>query len=336
MSLARHALGIGVLGLLLVGGGARLAAAPAPEAPGEPLASWNDGAAKKAILSFVQRVTAEGGPDFVAVDERIAVFDNDGTLWVEQPLYTQLAFALDRVKTLAPQHPEWQAKEPFKSVLAGDVKQALAGGEKQVFELIAATHMGKTTEEFDGIVRSWIATAVHPTLKRPYTACVYKPMLELLAYLRGAGFKTWIVTGGGLEFVRPWCEAVYGIPPEQVVGSRVKLKYELRGDVPTLMRLPEIDHVDDGPGKPVGIQQAIGRRPIAAFGNSDGDYPMLEWTTAGKGARLGLLVRHTDKEREWAYDRESHIGRLDKALTAAPANGWVVVDMRTDWKTIYP
>jgi phosphoglycolate phosphatase-like HAD superfamily hydrolase len=301
----------------------------------DPINSWNDGPVKKAITDFVAKVTKEGGPDFVRPDERIAAFDNDGTLWAEQPMYVQLFFALDRVKALAPQHPDWKDKEPFKAILAGDVKAALAGGENAIVEVIAATHAGMTTTEFEDTVRQWIATARHPRYNRSYPSLVYQPMLELLSYLRANGFKTYIVSGGGVEFMRPWSERVYDIPPEQVVGSRGKLKYEVRGGMPVLVKLPEIDLVDDKTGKPVGIQQMIGRRPIAAFGNSDGDFEMLEWTTAGAGARLGMIVHHTDAEREYAYDRNSPIGRLNRALDEAPKRGWVVIDMKSDWKTVF-
>jgi phosphoglycolate phosphatase-like HAD superfamily hydrolase len=317
------------------------AAAPASGAaslPGgaDPLSSWNEGTAKRAILAFVARVTTQGGPDFVPPAERIATFDNDGTLWSEQPIYVQFAFALDRVRALAPQHPDWRDREPFKSVLAGDVQRALASGEHGVLELLAATHVGNTTEEFERIVRDWIATARHPRYDRPYTEVIYQPMLELLEYLRANGFKTFIVSGGGADFMRPWVEVAYGIPPEQVVGSRAKLEYQVHDGVPSIARLAGVDLVDDKAGKPVGIQQLIGRRPIAAFGNSDGDFEMLEWTTSGSGPRLGLIVHHTDAVREWAYDRDSHIGTLARALDEAPARGWVVVDMKEDWKTIYP
>ncbi len=302
----------------------------------DPLPSWNDGPAKKSILAFVARVTNEGGPDFVPPAERIAVFDNDGTLWSEQPIYFQFAFAIDRVKALAPQHPEWKDTEPFQSVLAGDVKGALAGGEKAIVELVMATHSGMTTEEFEATVKEWMATARHPRFKRPYNELVYQPMVEVLAYLRASGFKNYIVSGGGIEFMRPWVESTYGIPPEQVVGSSGKLKFELREGKPVLVKLPEIDFVDDGPGKPVGIQKFIGRRPIAAFGNSDGDLQMLEWVTSADGPRFGLIVHHTDSEREWAYDRQSHVGKLDKALDEARSKGWTVADMKQDWKVIYP
>jgi len=307
-----------------------------PAGAADTLPSWNDGAAKQSILRFVAKVTREGSPDFVPPAERIAVFDNDGTLWAEQPMYFQLIFAVDRVKELASQHPEWKTQEPFASLLRGDVKSALAGGEKAIAEIMMSTHAGITTEEFERIVKNWIATARHRKNGRLYTEMVYQPMIELLAYLRASGFKTYVVSGGGIEFMRPWSERVYGIPPEQVVGSSIKTKFELRDGRPVLVRLPEINFVDDGPGKPVGIQTHIGRRPIAAFGNSDGDLQMLQWTAAGTGPRFCLYVHHTDPVREWAYDRASGIGRLDKGLDEARMRGWVVVDMRTDWKRIFP
>jgi len=274
--------------------------------------------------------------DFVPEPERIAVFDNDGTLWAEQPFYFQLVFALDRVKALAAKHPEWQEKEPFKSALAGDLKGVLAGGEHALLELVMATHAGMTTEEFEQVVNNWIATAKHPRFNRPYTECVYQPMLELLEYLRMNGFKTWIVSGGGIEFMRPWAESVYGIPPEQVVGSSIKTKFELRDGKPVLMRLPEVNFIDDKAGKPVGINQHIGRRPIAAFGNSDGDFQMLEWTTTGSGPRFGMILHHDDAKREWSYDRKSSIGKLDRGLDEAPKRGWIVASMKRDWKSIFP
>jgi phosphoglycolate phosphatase-like HAD superfamily hydrolase len=302
----------------------------------ESLPSWQDSAAKRAIVDFVTRVTREGSPDFVPIAERIATFDNDGTLWVEQPMYIQMAFALDRVKALAPQHPEWRDNQPFKAVLEGDLKSLAAGGEKALIELIMATHAGMTTEEFEEIVRDWLAGATHPRFNRPYTECIYQPMLELLAYLRANGFKTYIVSGGGIEFMRPWTEKAYGIPPEQVIGSSIKTKFELRDGRPVLMRLPDMDFIDDKEGKPVGIGKFIGRRPILAFGNSDGDLQMLQWTAAGSGARFMGLVHHTDAEREYAYDRASAFGRLDKALDEANAKGWVVVNMKNDWKNIFP
>ena len=301
----------------------------------DPLPSWNDTAPKKAIVTFVEQVTREGSPSFMQSAERIATFDNDGTLWPEQPMYFQIAFTLDRVKALAPQHPEWKEKQPFKAVLEGDMKTVFAGGEQAVIELGMATLTGNTTEEFAEIVRDWLATTKHPKTGRAYTEMVYQPMLELLAYLRANGFKTFIVSGGEAEFMRPWTEKVYGIPPEQVVGSSMKTKFELRSGKPVIVRLPEINFIDDNEGKPVGINQHIGRRPIAACGNSDGDLQMLQWTTAGIGARFALLVHHTDAEREWAYDRTSSMGRLDKALDEARAKGWTVVDMKKDWKIIY-
>jgi phosphoserine phosphatase len=302
----------------------------------DPLPSWNDGQAKQSIIGFVEKVTKKASPDFVPPAERIATFDNDGTLWAEQPMYFQLLFALDRVKTLAPQHPEWKDKEPFASLLKGDVKAALSGGEHAILAIVMATHAGMTTEEFEKIVKDWFATAKHPTTKRPLTEMVYQPMLEVLAYLRAHGFKTFIVSGGGIEFMRPWTEKVYGIPPEQVIGSSIKTKFEMRDGKPVLARLPEINFIDDKEGKPVAINQHIGRRPIAAFGNSDGDLQMLQWTAAGKGPRFALYVHHTDAEREWAYDRKSSIGRLDKGLDEAKKKGWTVVDMKQDWKVIFP
>jgi phosphoglycolate phosphatase-like HAD superfamily hydrolase len=301
----------------------------------DPLSSWNDGAAKKAIVEFVAKVTKEGSPDFVPPAERIATFDNDGTLWAEQPMYFQAFFILDRIKQLAPQHPEWHSQEPFASVLKGDMKSALAGGEPALVEMTMATHAGMTTEEFERIVKEWITTAKHPKTGKLYTEMVYQPMLELLAYLRANGFKTFIVSGGGIEFMRPWAEQVYGIPPEQVVGSSIKTKFELRDGKPVLVRLPEINFIDDREGKPVGIQMHIGRRPIAAFGNSDGDLQMLQWTAAGSGPRFCLFVHHTDAEREWAYDRQSSIGRLDKGLDEAKARGWTIVSMKDDWKRVF-
>jgi phosphoglycolate phosphatase-like HAD superfamily hydrolase len=321
----------GAMGILFAG----FAAAAAAQTV-DPLPSWHDSAAKKAVYAFVARVTADGSPDFVPPAERIAAFDNDGTLWSEQPVYFQLAFALDRIKALAPQHPEWKEKEPFASLLKGNVKGVLAGGEPAVFEIMMAAHAGMTTEEFAAIVKDWIATARHPKTGRPYTEMVYQPMLELLAYLRVHGFKTFIVSGGGIEFIRPWAEKVYGIPPEQVVGSSIKTRYELRDGRPVLVRLPEMEFYDDNVGKPSGIHSRIGRRPVMAFGNSDGDHQMFQWAAAGGGARLIGIVHHTDAEREWAYDRASAIGRLDKALDEANARGWTVVSMKDDWKRIFP
>jgi phosphoglycolate phosphatase-like HAD superfamily hydrolase len=308
-------------------------------APGfaqEPLPSWNDTAPKKAIVAFVERVTQQGSPDFVPPAERIATFDNDGTLWAEQPIYFQLVFALDRVKALAPQHPEWKNKEPFASLLKGDLKGALAGGEPAIIQIITVTHSGMTTDEFEKIVGDWVATARHPKTGKLYTEMVYQPMLELLAYLRANGFKTFIVSGGGIDFMRVFSERVYGIPPEQVIGSSGKLSFELQDGKPRLMKLPELDFNDDKVGKPVAIQTHIGRHPIAAFGNSDGDLQMLEWARQGAGVRFALIVHHTDAEREWAYDRKSPVGQLDVALDAAQAEGWTIVDMKNDWNRVFP
>lgn len=302
----------------------------------DPLPSWNEGVSKKAIADFVTRTTTPGSANFVPVTQRIAVFDNDGTLWTEQPMYTQMAFALDRIKVLAPKHPEWKQQQPFKAILEGDMKAFSASGENGVAQVIMATQTGMTTAEFDETVKQWLATARHSRFHRPYTECIYQPMLELLAYLRANGFKTYIASGGEVEFMRPWAEKVYGIPPEQVIGSSVKTKYEVRNGKPVLVRLPQIDFIDDKSGKPVGINEFIGRRPLAAFGNSDGDQQMLEWTAAGTGPRLMLIVHHTDADREYAYDRQSSVGRLDSALDEAASKGWIVVDMKRDWKVIFP
>jgi phosphoserine phosphatase len=301
----------------------------------DALPSWNDGATKARIVAFVQAVTEPGGKDFVAPAERIAVFDNDGTLWAEQPAYFQALFIRDRIKALAPQHPEWKTQEPYASLLKGDLKAVLAGGEKALLQLAMATHAGMTTDEFRQIVSDWIATARHPKTGRLYTEMTYAPMRELLDHLRANGFKTFIVSGGGIEFMRPWAERVYGIPPEQVIGSSIQTKYEVRNGQPVLARLPALNFIDDKAGKPVGIQQHIGRRPIAAFGNSDGDFEMLAWTTSAPGARLGVIVHHDDAEREYAYDRKSHIGKLDRGLDEAGARGWTVVSMKDDWKTVF-
>ncbi len=306
------------------------------QATTDPLPSWNEGSAKQNILSFVASVTDKAGDNFVPPAERIAVFDNDGTLWIEQPMYVQLVFAIDRVKVLAEKNPEWQNQQPFKAVLEGDLKTALAGGEHAILELVMATHAGNTTEEFSQIVQDWMATAKHPETGRAYTEMVYQPMLELLTYLRANDFKTWIVSGGGIEFMRPWTEQVYGVPPEQVIGSSIKTKFEMRDNQPVLLRLPEMNFLDDKEGKPVAINQHIGLRPIAAFGNSDGDLQMLQWTCAGDGARFCLFVHHTDEKREWAYDRKSHIGKLDQGLDEATKKGWTIVDMKNDWKIVFP
>jgi hypothetical protein len=313
-----------------------LPAAAQTTAAGDPLPSWNESAAKQTIVNFVAAVTRDGSPDFVPPAQRVAVFDNDGTLWCEHPMYTQMAFALDRVKALAPMHPEWKDKQPFKAALDGDMKTLAESGEKGAVELVLAAHAGMTSEEFAKIVTDWLATARHPRFKRPYTELVYQPMLEVLAFLRANGFKTFIASGGGVEFMRPWTERVYGVPPEQVVGSSIKTRFEMRDGRPTLFRLPQVNFVDDGPGKPVGINEYIGVRPIAAFGNSDGDLQMLQWTTMSGGVRLGVIVHHTDAEREYAYDRDTSFGRLDKALNAAAVNKWTVADMKKDWKVIFP
>ncbi|CAN7146028.1 HAD family hydrolase [Bosea sp. LjRoot9] len=305
-------------------------------AQADPLPSWNEGKSKQAILDFVGKVTREGGPDFVRPAERIATFDNDGTLWAEQPVYFQLQFAFDEVKRMAAEKPALQATEPYRSVLARDLKALSANGGKGVLQAMALTHAGMTTDAFNAAVDKWLSIARHPTKQRPYTEMVYQPQLELLAYLRANGFKTFIVSGGGVEFMRVFAEKVYGIPPEQVVGSSGVVKFRLTVDgKPELFKEPKNEFIDDGPGKPVGINRFIGRRPILAFGNSDGDLQMLQYTVGGLGSRLALIVHHTDAEREWAYDRTSHIGRLDKALDEAAAKGWTVVDMKTDWKTIF-
>jgi phosphoserine phosphatase len=301
----------------------------------DPLPSWNAGPAKARIVGFVKAVTDKAGKDYVAPAERIAVFDNDGTLWSEQPAYFQLAFAIDRVKALAASRPEWKETQPFKAALEGDAKALAASGEKGLLELVMATHAGNTADEFAQIVRDWAKSATHPKAKRRYTELTYKPMRELLDYLRANGFKTYIVSGGGVEFLRALSQELYGIPPEQVIGSSVKTRYEVRDGKPVIVRLPEIDFIDDKAGKPVGIHKFIGRRPIAAFGNSDGDFEMLEWTTAGPGARLGVVVHHDDAAREFAYDRESHVGRLARGLDEAGKRGWLVVSMKDDWRTVY-
>ena len=306
-------------------------------AQSDPLPSWYDGAAKKSITDFVAHVTTEVGADFVPPSERIATFDNDGTLWTEQPFYFQLAFAFDRIKAMAPQHPEWKTTQPFKALLDNDMKAFAASGDKGLLQIVAATHAGMTIDEFSKAVVEWTATARHPRFNRPYIQLVYQPMLELLAYLRANGFKTFVVSGGGVEFMRPWMEKVYGIPPEQVVGSSGVVTFQVdAGGKPSLLKTPKMEFVDDGPGKPVGINRFIGRRPVLAFGNSDGDLQMLQWTTAGSGARFAGLVHHTDAEREYAYDRQSKVGKLDKALDEATAKGWTLVDMKRDWKTVFP
>ncbi len=324
---ARRALAL-VLLVVLAAGAARAQA-------GDPLPSWNDGAAKARIVAFVQAVTTQGGPEFVAPAERIAVFDNDGTLWSEQPMYFQLAFAIDRARAMVAKNPALASRPAFKAAAAGDMKALAATGEKGLLELVALTHAGNTAEEFAQVVGDWVRTARHPTLKRPYTELTFTPMRELLDYLRANGFRTWIVSGGGVEFLRVVSEELYGVPPEQVVGSSIRTKYEVRDGRPAIVRLPEIDFIDDKAGKPVGIHKAIGRRPIAAFGNSDGDFQMLEWTTSGPGPRLGVLIRHDDAAREFAYDRASHFGRLARGLDEGPARGWTIVSMKGDWNRVH-
>jgi len=301
----------------------------------DPLPSWTEGPTKQAILDFVEAVTTESSSSFVPVADRIATFDNDGNLWSEQPLYFQLQYALDRVKTMAPDHPEWQDQQPFKALMEGDMEALMAEGEAGLIKLVMASHAGMTTEEFNAAVKNWLQTARHPRFDRPYTDLVYQPMLELLSYLRDNGFTTFIVSGGGIDFMRPWTEAVYGIPPHQVVGSSIKTEFDYNEGNPVLRKLPEIDFIDDKAGKPVGIHKFIGKKPVFASGNSDGDLQMLQYTATNPHAFM-LYLHHTDGDREWAYDRESHIGRLDKGLDEAEKNGWTVIDMKRDWKVIYP
>jgi phosphoserine phosphatase len=302
---------------------------------GDPLPSWNDGPPKQSILSFVAAVSREGSPDFVPAPQRIATFDNDGTLWCEQPMYVQLAFALDRVKALSDQHPEWTDKQPFKAVLENDMAALEQAGQRGLVELVMATHAGMSITDFAKICVDWLKTARHPRFNRPYTELVYQPMLELLAYLRNSGFKTFIVSGGGIEFMRPWTEQVYGVPPDEVVGSTIETRFTVQNGLAELIRLPEINFLDDGAGKPVGINERIGRRPIAAFGNSDGDLQMLQWATMSSGRRLGLIVHHTDAAREYAYDQMSYFGYLDEALDAAKQSNWIVVSMKDDWRRVF-
>ncbi len=318
-------------------GGIALALATAAQAADDPLPSWNDGDTKSAIIAFVESVTTDGSANYIDEDARIATFDNDGTLWVEQPIYTQLAFAFDRVKEMAADHPEWKTTQPFQAVLEGGMKALAASGDKGLLEIVAATHAGMSNEAFEQIVTDWLATARHPRFDKPYTQLVYQPMLELIDYLQDKDFKTFIVSGGGIEFMRPWTEQVYDIPPEQVVGSSIATEFKMVDGKPVLMRTDKIDFIDDKTGKPVGINSHIGRRPIMAFGNSDGDYEMLQYTTIGAdGLRFGAFVHHTDGEREYAYDRDASFGKLDKGLDAAAQNGWVLIDMKNDWKTIFP
>jgi hypothetical protein len=302
----------------------------------DPLPSWNEGAAKHTIIEFVETTTTSGSENFIEPEDRIAVFDNDGTLWSEQPGYFQLMFVFDRLDQLAPAHPEWKTTQPFKAALEKDMHTLHEFGEKGLIELLMATHAGMTTDEFEQIASDWLETSRHPRFKRPYTDCVYQPMLEVLDYLRDNGYQTWIVSGGGIEFMRPWTESVYGIPPQQIVGSSVKRSYEVRNGKPVIVRQPQISFINDKADKPVGIIQHIGKRPVIAFGNSDGDFQMLEWTTSAKGPRLGAIIHHTDAKREWAYDRESSIGKLDKGLNQAEQRGWLLVDMRKDFKVVFP
>jgi phosphoserine phosphatase len=311
-------------------------AAGSAVAQNDPLPSWNDGAPKKAIMDFVGRVTKDGGADFVPVEERIATFDNDGTLWNEQPMYVELAFTLQEVAKMAPNHPEWQTAQPFAAVLHHDMKAMAASGDEGMMKLFLATHSGMTEEQFEQTVSEWLAASQHPKFKRPYTECVYQPMLELLAYLRANGFKTYIVSGGEQGFMRPLTEKLYGVPPEQVIGTQFKSQYVMKTDAPVIERMAGVLSIDDGPGKPENIQRFIGRKPIAAFGNSDGDIQMLEWTGSNAKPNLELLVHHTDAGREYAYDRQSSMGKLDKGLTEAAEKHWVVVDMKADWKVVFP
>jgi hypothetical protein len=301
----------------------------------EILPSWNDGKSKQSIIDFVTKVTKEGSPDFIPAADRLATFDNDGTLWGEQPLYVQLFFALDRIKALAPEHPEWKAKEPFASVLKGDLKGALAGGAPALLAIVGMTQAGLTTEEYAQNVKEWLATAKNPKTGKLFTEMAYQPMVELLEYLRANGFKTFIVSGGGVEFMRVFAQGIYGVPPEQVIGSSGKLKFELRDGKPALVKQPELLYYDDKDAKPIAIQTFIGRRPIAAFGNSDGDLEMLQWTCSTVTAHFCLFVHHDDAKRESSYDRKSPIGQLDKGLDEAQLEGWTVVSMKDDWKTIY-
>lgn len=303
---------------------------------GDPLPSWNESNTKQAIIAYVNDVTLEGGANFVPISERIATFDNDGNLWSEQPAYFQLFFAMDRIKALAPEHPEWKTTQPYQSVIENDMATLMTYGEHGLIEIVMATHAGNTVEEFEQIVKDWLTTAKHPRFKRPYTDLVYQPMLELLDYLRENGFKTFIVSGGGIEFMRPWVEQVYGIPKDQVVGSSIKTEFVMNDGKPEIRRLPSLDFIDDKAGKPVGINKFIGRKPVFASGNSDGDLQMLQWTDSNAYPSFQLYLHHTDAEREWAYDRESSIGRLDKGLDEAYEKGWTVINMKEDWKVVYP
>jgi phosphoglycolate phosphatase-like HAD superfamily hydrolase len=312
-----------------------LPARRAAERP-DPLPSWNDGAAKKALLDFVAKVTDKNGTDYVPPAERIATFDNDGTLWCEQPMYFQVVFVFERVRELAAAHPEWKGKQPFKAVIDGDRKAMAKFTEKEMDQLFAATSAGMTPEEFKATAAKWLGASKHPRFKRPYKELVYQPQLELMKHLRAGGFKVFIVSGGGTDFIRSYAEGAYGVPPEQVVGTSAKTRYDFKDDVARLIKLPEIQSIDDGPGKPININWHIGRRPTLAFGNSDGDKQMLEYTASGKGPRLMLLLHHDDAEREYAYDRKSRVGRLDKAWDEAVRRKWVVVSMKKDFKKVFP
>ena len=316
--------------------GLALSAALPALALDDPLPSWNDGAAKQAITAFVAASVEEGGKDYIAPADRIAVFDNDGTLWAEQPAYFQLFFAINRIRAMAPDHPEWKDTEPFKSILAGDLESLAKQGEHGLLEVVMQTHAGMSVDEFKALVTEWMKTARHPKLQRGFDTLVYQPMVELLDYMRANGFQTWIVSGGGAEFLRTFAERTYGVPPQQIVGSTIVTTFEMRDGKPALVRQPKIDFIDDKDGKPVGINKFIGKRPVFAAGNSDGDLQMLQWTTAGNGPALGVIVHHTDAAREFAYDRASAVGRLDKALDAAPFAGWLVIDMKNDWKQVFP
>ena len=302
----------------------------------DPLPSWNESNSKTAIIEFVRKTTEEGGVDFIPVADRVACFDNDGTLWSEQPMYFQLAFAIDRIMAMAQEHPEWATTQPYKALLEGDMETVMAGGEHALLEIVMTTHAGMTTDEFASTVKTWLATATHPKTGKRYNEMIYQPMLELLHYLRANDYKTFIVSGGGVDFMRPWVEEAYGIPADQVVGSSGKVKFEVVDGGPVLKKLPELNFIDDKEGKPVGIHQYIGKRPIFTGGNSDGDYAMLQWTSKGPGPRFGLIIHHTDADREWAYDSVSHIGRLKKGLEDAATYPWTIVDMKSDWKVIYP
>lgn len=302
----------------------------------DPLPSWKEGSAREAIISFIEETTDSSNQAFIPVKDRIAVFDNDGTLWSEQPYYYQLQFAFDRIKTMLPDHPEWKEDPIFSAVIQGDLDVVIESGVEGLVRLVMDSHTGITTDEFGQIVKNWIDTARHSKTGRLYKEMVFQPMLELLEYFRENGFKTYIVSGGGVDFMRAWSEEVYGIPPEQIIGSSIKMKFEIRQENPIIVRQPEIEFINDKEGKPVGIQKSIGRKPVAAFGNSDGDLAMLQWTESGKGKRLMVYIHHTDSIREWAYDLNSHIGKLDKGLREASEKGWVVVDMKSDWNRIYP